>query len=161
MAGNLVIGKKAVQNLRLGIVGFGFLGTWLSRSCETVSTFYAKYFLLFAVFLPNFSLPPPESARFFTRKNRNMLIINKLRVKRNMLHLFLGNLYCMQECLTIGVDGGLKRHWIIMALDIKRVICVRIQPSNKGDADFSACSPVGLISLHHFCALKAGDNKMA
>jgi hypothetical protein len=48
-----------------------------------------------------------------------------------------------------------------MTLGIKSVICVRIQPSNKGDADFSACSPVGLISLQQFFALKAGDNKMA
>jgi hypothetical protein len=48
-----------------------------------------------------------------------------------------------------------------MTLGIKSVICVRIQPSNKGDADFSACSPFGLISLQQLFALKAGDNKMA
>jgi hypothetical protein len=48
-----------------------------------------------------------------------------------------------------------------MTLGIKSVICVRIQPSDKGDGDFFACSPVGLISLQQFCTLKAGDNKMA
>jgi hypothetical protein len=48
-----------------------------------------------------------------------------------------------------------------MTTDFKNVICVRVQPSNKGDADIRACSPVGLISLQRFCALKAGDNKMA
>jgi len=102
---------KLFKTCDWGLQGW-FLGTWLSRSCETVSTFYAKYFFL-AVFLPNFSLPPPESVRFFTCKNRNMLIINKLRAKRNKLHLFLGILYCPQEYLTIGVaDGVLKRHWI-------------------------------------------------
>ena len=73
----------------------------------------------------------------------------------------MGILYCTQECLTIGVDESLKRHWIKMTLDIKNVMCVRIQPSNKGDADFSACSPAGVISLQRFCVLKAGDYKMA
>jgi hypothetical protein len=48
-----------------------------------------------------------------------------------------------------------------MQLAIKSVICVRIQPSDEGDGDFFACSPVGLISLQQFYALKAGDNKMA
>jgi hypothetical protein len=46
-----------------------------------------------------------------------------------------------------------------MALDIKNVFCVRIQPSHKADADFSVCSVADLISPHCFCALKAGDNK--
>jgi hypothetical protein len=44
-----------------------------------------------------------------------------------------------------------------MTLDIKNAFCVRIQPSNKADADFSVCSLAGLISLHPSCALKAGD----
>jgi hypothetical protein len=48
-----------------------------------------------------------------------------------------------------------------MTLGIKSVVYVRIQTGNKGDADFSACSPVGLISLKQFFALKAGDYKMA
>jgi hypothetical protein len=46
-----------------------------------------------------------------------------------------------------------------MTLDFKNVFCVRIQPSNKADADFSVCSLAGLISLHSPCALKAGDKK--
>jgi hypothetical protein len=48
-----------------------------------------------------------------------------------------------------------------MTLDNKNVICDRIQPGNKGDADFRICLPAGLISLKRFCTLKAGDNKMA
>ena len=46
-----------------------------------------------------------------------------------------------------------------MTLDIKNVFCVRIQPGNKADADFSVCSLAGMIPLHPFCALKAGDKR--
>jgi hypothetical protein len=46
-----------------------------------------------------------------------------------------------------------------MTLDFKNVFCVRIQPCNKADADFSVCSLAGMISLHLSCALKAGDKK--
>ncbi len=44
-----------------------------------------------------------------------------------------------------------------MALDIKNVLCVRIQPSNKANADLPASLPAGLILLYIFCALRAGD----
>jgi hypothetical protein len=46
-----------------------------------------------------------------------------------------------------------------MTLDIKNAFCVRIQPSNKADADYSVCSLAGLISLLLSCALIAGDKK--
>jgi len=46
-----------------------------------------------------------------------------------------------------------------MTLDMKNVYCVRIQPSNKADADLSVCSLGGQISFHHSRALKAGDIK--
>jgi hypothetical protein len=55
----------------------------------------------------------------------------------------------------------LKKHWIKMTLNIKNAIYFRIQPSNKGEAVFCACSPTGLISLQRFSALKASDHKMA
>ncbi|MGA2241971.1 MAG: hypothetical protein ABSH11_08010 [Verrucomicrobiota bacterium] len=50
-----------------------------------------------------------------------------------------------------------------MTLDIKNIIfiCLRIQPSNKGEVIFCAYPPVGLILLQRFSALKAGDHKMA
>ena len=48
-----------------------------------------------------------------------------------------------------------------MTLDFRNVFCVRIQASNKADADFSVCSLPGLISLQPYCALKAGDKIMA
>jgi hypothetical protein len=47
-----------------------------------------------------------------------------------------------------------------MALDIfKNVVCVRIQLGNKVDADFCACSPVGLISVKRFFTSTGGDQK--
>jgi hypothetical protein len=46
-----------------------------------------------------------------------------------------------------------------MTLDIKDAFCVRIQPSNMADADFSVCSLAGVISSQPFCALKAGDKR--
>jgi hypothetical protein len=48
-----------------------------------------------------------------------------------------------------------------MTLDIKDAFCVRIQPDDKADADFSVCWLGGLISLYAFpfYALKAGDKK--
>jgi hypothetical protein len=46
-----------------------------------------------------------------------------------------------------------------MTLDFKNVFCVRIQPSNKADADYSVCSLAGMISLNSSCALKAADKK--
>jgi hypothetical protein len=48
-----------------------------------------------------------------------------------------------------------------MTLNIKNVICLRIQPSDKGKAVFCAYPPVVLISLKRFSALKAADHKMA
>jgi hypothetical protein len=43
-----------------------------------------------------------------------------------------------------------------MALDKINVFCVRIQPSNKADADFSVCLLAGQVSLYPYGALKVG-----
>jgi hypothetical protein len=47
-----------------------------------------------------------------------------------------------------------------MTLDIKNVICVRIQPGNKGDEVVFVCSRSGVVLSEAFLTLKAGDTKI-